>query len=315
MTGPWLSVLMPVHAGAEWLDRTLESVAREPTEGVEMLILDSTPDDSCEEIVTRYTKRLSIRYRRTPDILPWPAKMNAAAQIARGGHIAMLHQDDLWLPGRIAAVRRAIAAWPDAALFLNPSQIVDGAGRAMGVWQCPLPPNVRLGTSEVADRLLIQNFISMPASIIRTQAWLEAGGMDDSLWYTADWDLYLKIADQGDTLYSLDVTTAFRIHRGSLTVKGSRDTAGFLEQMERVIDRHIGLAPAVGRQRTLKTARVSAAINTALAATAHGRRIAIVEAVWALLTLSPTEFVRYVRNSRIHERVLPRLRAKMAGSL
>jgi glycosyltransferase involved in cell wall biosynthesis len=311
---PWLSVLMPVHAGADWLGDTLESVVREPTQGVEVLIFDSTPDDSCEAIVARYAKRLSIRYRRTPEILPWPAKMNAAAQIARGGHLAMLHQDDLWLPGRIAAVRRAIAVWPDAAMFLNPSHIVDGAGRTMGVWRCPLPANVPLGTSEVAGRLLIQNFVSMPASVIRAQAWRDAGGMDDGLWYTADWDLYLKIASQGDTVYSPDVTTAFRIHQGSLTVKGSRDAAGFLEQMERVIDRHIGLIPAAGRQRTLKTARASAAINTALAATVHGRPLAIVRAAWALLTLSPSEIARYVRNSRLHERVLPRLRAKVAGS-
>jgi glycosyltransferase involved in cell wall biosynthesis len=305
---------MPVHAGADWLAETLESVAREPSEGIELLILDSTPDDSCEEIVSRYANRLSIRYHPTPDILAWPAKMNAAAQLARGKHLAMLHQDDLWLPGRVAAVRRAIDAWPDAALFLNPSQIIDGGGRAMGVWQCPLPTNVALGTSEVAERLLIQNFISMPASIIRTEAWIRVGGMDDALWYTADWDLYLKIAGAGDTIYSPDVTTAFRIHPRSLTVKGSRDSAGFLEQMERVIDRHIELVPAAGRQRTLKTARVSAAINTSLAATMHGRRIAILKAGLALLSLSPAEIVRYARNSRLHERVLPRLRAKLAGN-
>ena len=315
MAAPWLSILMPVHLGAEWLAETLASVAREPNEGIELLILDSSPNDSCAKIVAQFEKRLRIRYRQTPDILAWPAKTNIAASEARGSHIAMLHQDDLWLPGRIATIRRALAAWPEAVLFLNPSQIVDGSSRVMGLWRCPLAKNVELDTATVAERLIVQNFVAIPSPVIRRQTWLDVGGMDEGLWYTADWDLYLKVAGQGRTVYLPEITTAFRIHQGSLTVQGSRNGAAFREQMEIVIDRHGHLVPAGARTRILKTARASAAINVALAATAHGQRMGIAKAAWALLTLGPAEIGRYVRNSRLHERVLPRLRAKMAGAL
>ena len=306
---------MPVHSGAEWLAETLASVAREPNDGIELVILDSSPDDSCARIVAQFQERLSIRYRRTPDILAWPAKTNVAASEAMGTYVAMLHQDDLWLPGRVAAIRRALSAWPDAVLFLNPSQIVDGNSRVMGLWRCPLATNVELDTAAVAERLIVQNFVAIPSPVVRRQTWLDVGGMDVALWYTADWDLYLKVAGRGGTVYLPEITTAFRIHQGSLTLRGSQDGAAFREQMEIVIDRHASMVRAEVRTRTLRTARASAAINVALAAATHGQRVGIAKAAWALLTLGPTEIGRYVRDSRLHERVLPRLRAKMAGSL
>lgn len=314
MTSPWLSVVMPVHSGAEWLSEALASVAREPIDGIELLILDSSPDPSCELIAESFRDRLTIHYRRTPDLLPWTAKTNAGVRTARGAHVAMLHQDDLWLPGRIDALRSALNSAPEAVLYLNPSRIVDEGGRHMGLWHCPLPTNRKLATRDVAERLLIQNFVAIPAPVIRRDAWLAAGGMDESLWYTADWDLYLKTVCRGATYYSPEVTTAFRIHSGSLTVKGSQDSAEFALQMHKVIERHIDLVPGAAQRRLLKTARTSVAINAALAASAHGERMGIVRAAWAFVTLPPAEIAGYLRNSRLHERVLPRLRARLAGN-
>lgn len=315
MSSPWLSVLMPVHEGADWLEQTLGSIASEPNDGIEVVILDSTPDDSCALLISKFETRLSIRYRHTADILSWTAKTNLAASEALGTYLAMLHQDDLWLPGRVAQIRAAISAWPSTALFLNPSQIIDDKGRAMGLWRCPLPANVPLQHDRVAERLLVQNFVAIPAPVIRRQSWLDVGGMDESLWYTADWDLYLKLASAGTTIYSNAVTTAFRIHQKSLTVQGSRDSEAFRAQMDLVIQRHAGILPDRHRDRLLKTARASARVNASLAAAAHGQPSAVVSAAWALLTLRPTEIARYLRDSRLHERLLPRVRAKLAGAL
>ena len=314
MGTPWLSVIMPVHHGDRWLGRTLESAAGEPLEGIEFLILDSSRDRICEDIVAGYANRLPIAYRRCPDLLAWTAKTNVGASSALGTHLMMLHQDDLWLPGRVVAIRRLIAAWPDAALLLSPSWIIDGDDRRRGLWRCPLACAVPLGAREVGERLLIQNFIAIPAPVIRRDAWLAAEGMDEALWYTADWDLYLKLAQQGTTVYSPVPTTAFRIHAGSLTVTGSRDRAAFVSQMERVIDRHIDLVAMPKRHRTLKTARKSACINGALAAAARGDNAALTDAARALIGMNPVELIRYLRDSRLFERVWPRFRAQLAGS-
>jgi hypothetical protein len=226
----------------------------------------------------------------------------------------MLHQDDLWLKGRVEDMRSAIAANGNAALLLNPSQIIDQNGRPLGIWRCPLRSSRALSATRLAERLLVQNFIAIPAPIVRRDAWVATGGLDDTLWYTADWDLYLKLARQGDTVYRERVTTAFRIHSGSLTVQGSADADQFRDQMAQVIARHVDLAPAHKREAIRRRALASTAVNCALAQAMSGNAHLLAGAFVSLVRLGPVGIWQYVRDSRILDRALPRLRARLANS-
>jgi GT2 family glycosyltransferase len=311
---PFLSVVMPVHAGAEWIATTLESVAAELTESLEIIVIDSSPDDSAAAIVERYAERLPLQFLRRPDVKPWQTKTNTGVGLASAKHVCILHQDDLWLPGRVESVRRWIARAPEAALHLAPSIYVDRGGKSMGRWQCPLPAETRLGDDLLLERLLVQNFVSVPAPVILRSAWLTSGGMDAALWYTADWDLWLKLASAGPVVYHEEITTAFRIHGSSLTVTGSRDSAEFRTQMETVLDRYLGELPESRRRAIERVARASIDVNVLLAAASGGSVRALASAAGSLLSLGPAGMSRYLRDSRLRERTVSRLRAKMAGA-
>jgi glycosyltransferase involved in cell wall biosynthesis len=309
----WLSVAMPVHCGERWLAATLASVAQQDCAGIEFILIDSGPDRQCETIVARFADRLNIRYQYRPDIKPWPSKTNLAVEQARGAHVAILHQDDLWGKERVSAIRKSIAAAPDAVLLLNPSFIVDENGKRLGLWRCPLSYNRLLDGRKVAQRLLVQNFISMPAPVIQREAWLECGGMDEALWYTADWDLYLKLLSRGPAFYAKAPSTAFRIHASSLTVSGSRERSDFRKQMQVVFERHSAMVPAAKLQQIKRRATASIAVNCALAGAMGGNRRLLAGALASVLRLGPAGVLCYVRDSRIVERSLPRLRARFAG--
>lgn len=311
---PWLSVAMPVHHGERWLPLTLESVAAQDCTGVEFIILDSTPGTSCEPIVSRFADRLDIRYEHVPDVTSWPAKTNLAVERASADHVAMLHQDDLWDAQRTTAAREAIAAAPSAVLLLNPSRIVDERGRPLGLWRCPLPADRLLDGQDVAERLLVQNFVAIPAPIISKRAWLDCGGMDEELWYTADWDLYLKLLGQVCVFYRSTPSTAFRVHGSSLTVSGSRERPDFRHQMQQVFDRHSHLARASELPRIRRRASASIAVNCALAQASTGSASALLRAAREVLALGPAQALAYLRDSRVLERALPRLRARLAGA-
>ena len=311
---PWLSVLTPCHEGARWLDATLASVARQDCDGVEIIILDSSQGQDCAEIANRHAGTLNIRYEHRPEVVSWTGKTNLAAQAARAPHLAMLHQDDLWLPGRAESLRRQLATHPDAALLLSPAQIIDQNGRKLGLWRCPLPSGVVEGDLLV-ERLLVQNFVALPAPVFSRDAWIAAGGLDETLWYTPDWDLWLKLAALGPVVYHAEPSTAFRIHAGSLTVSGSRDRTGFAAQMTTVVDRHIGRIPAARRGAVLKAARASVTVNDSLAAAATtGTARELARACGAVLRLSPPQALRFWRDSRIADRLWPRVRARLAGA-
>lgn len=312
-TRPWLSVVMPVHNGSEWIGASLESIAQQADDGIEVLVIDSSPDDAASQIARGFADRLRLRIFPDSPLISWQAKTNEGVQIAAADHICWLHQDDLWLPGRIVELRRWIAQDPDAALHVAASLIVDRVGRRLGVWRCPFRGEGPVPPQMFLERLLVQNFISAPAPLFRKDAWLVAGGMDEDLWYTGDWDIWLKLAEQGGVRHHEAPTTAFRIHGSSLTVTGSRNAQDFERQMKIVLERHL---PRLTHRRgaVQRAGLASIRVNGALAAASGGRWVGLLGAGARVLALGPSGIRRYMRDSRIVDRLVPRLRAKLTGS-
>jgi glycosyltransferase involved in cell wall biosynthesis len=306
---------MPLHNGADKLQATLETLRNEYDGDFEVIAIDSSADDETSKIASEFASCLPIDVIRRPDMIPWPAKTNLAVELARTDYLCMLHQDDLWLPGRMAAVRRWIDSAPDSDLHLAPSVFIDGKGRQLGSWTCPLPAECRLDRDLILSRLLVQNFVAVPAPIFRRQAWIDCGGMDVGLWYTADWDIWLRLAQAGKVVYHEDVTSAFRIHGKSLTMSGSRNAIDFREQMEIVLSRHLeGVGPAI-RAIAEPLGRASIEVNVAMAAAARGSLRDLAKASCAMVDLGLTGTLAYLRASRLHQRVFARFRAKLSGSL
>ena len=100
MEKPWLSVVVPVHNGARWLAAALQSVADQRDAGIECIVIDSSEGDDCVQIARRFSGTVPMQTHRRRDVLPWPAKTNLGVEAARAPHVAMLHQDDLWVAGR-----------------------------------------------------------------------------------------------------------------------------------------------------------------------------------------------------------------------
>jgi len=304
---------MPSYRGEHWIDASLSSLVREAAEGIEVLVIDSGPTSVARDIAQSYSDRLRIRVFERCDLRSWQSKTNFGVEMADSGHICWLGVDDLWLPGRAKAIRSWVEAAPDVPLHLAPSAIIDKRGRRLGVWQCPLPANVELPSSLVVERLLVQNFVAAPAPVFRRDAWRACGGLDESLWYTADWDIWLKLAARGPVYYHNGLTVGFRIHQGSLTVTGSHDTAAFKQQMQTVLDRH--LTKIGGRSKAIeRAARASIAVNTALSSASAGNLTDLWHAAFEVARLGPVGIRRYLRDSRIVERVAPRVRAKLTGA-
>jgi glycosyltransferase involved in cell wall biosynthesis len=310
----WLSVIMPVHGGAALLGATLASAADEQPDGVEFRLYNSAADDGAARAVAlQFANKLNIVWQDTPEHKAWTAKTNLGVAEARARHVVMLHQDDVWLPGHLLAVREAIAVADNAVMSVGPSRFIGSAGQDLGGWNLPFAPG-RYDGREFAQTLLVQSSIAIPSPVISREAWLESGGLDDELWFSADWDFYLKLAALGDVFVRPRATTAFRLHGGSLTMTGSRDIRDYREQLEIVLARHSAtLAPL--EPATLRRAKVSIAFNYALAAAWHGKIGALPGALLRLAALGPWGVSRWLTETRIVDRVRPRIALALAGAL
>ncbi len=307
MTG-LLSVVMPTYNGERYLAPALESLLPQLDAGVELVVVDDGSTDGTVELVERLTRGTATRVLRPGRVGNWVAATNVGLREARGEWACFLHQDDLWLPGCLARLRGALATAP-GALVVHDTRFVDPAGAPLGPWTCPLPGG-DVAPAAFVERLLIQNFVSINAGAFRRAVALEQGGLDERLWFSADWDLWLRLGASGPVRVLREALGAYRVHPESQTAARAIAAGEWEDQLGTVLDRHLAAWPVAGPRRRAveRAARCSVAVNSALAVAARGGQAAWLPLALRLLALGPLGWHRYLRDSRIVQRVASRLR-------
>lgn len=306
MTTPWLSVLMPIYKGAATLPRTLASLEGQGL-GIEMIAVVQDGTDGSRAMLQAVP---GLRIIDAPDSTSWMQNTNIALRAAQAPQVTMLHQDDLWRPGHGAALRAA--AQSPASLWICGADLVNATDRIVGRMAPPFGPTPRrIESPEALRHLLVQNTVALPSAMFRRDAALREGGLDEKLWYTADWDLWLRLARSGPLAWEPAARVAFRIHAGSLTLTGSRDGAGFRQQLETPVARHLEALPPQDRLRIGRLARSSNALNAALAGAYHGQSSELSRALLGIASLGPCGWRDFLRDTQILNRTLPRLRLKL----
>jgi glycosyltransferase involved in cell wall biosynthesis len=307
---PWLSVIMPTYNGETFIDHALNSLVAQRSEGLELVAVDDGSTDRTVEILRAYSERIRIKIHQQSHVGNWVVGTNIGLRSAAGDYVSLLHQDDVWMPGRLRHVRAALASAGAPALLVHPIWFIDPDGRRAGAWRCPLPAGRPLGPEFVLPRLLIQDFIPVLGTVFPRDLAIDAGGMDPELWYTADWDLWLRLAAKGPTWHLGKRLAAYRIHPKTQTATRSIHLEGFRQQLETVLERHLDDRTA----GVIRPARFSVEVNVALAALSHGRRASILQLVARFLALGPVGWWRYLRYSRILERAGSRARVSLRRS-
>ncbi len=308
-----MSVVLPTYNGEAHLSAALESIAAQGDAELEAIAVDDGSTDGTLAILESFVGRLPLTVIRRGHAGNWVATTNLGLARARGKWICLLHQDDVWLSNRLRRLRQLADRHPEATLLLSATRFIDPAGRHLNRWRCPLPADVTLDPERIVPRLLVQNFISVPAPLFRREAALAVGGMDEGLWYTPDWDFWLKLAAAGKTVYVATPLVSLRVHPQSQTIVRSADADDFRHQLDSVIDRHL---PAwETRKRWLRpVAELSVEVDVALAGVFHGQKPPPLRLVLRFLRLGPVSWVRYLRYSRVVERVQARLRSRQTAT-
>jgi glycosyltransferase involved in cell wall biosynthesis len=302
---PWLSVIVPWWNRLEYVRETLDSMARQTDQGFECIIVDQGHDDTLR-LVDEYAGRFDVRVVHARQHTDWMSKTNEGFRHARAGYVCMLHTDDVWRHDRVAKLRAASERHPEAGLLFHAVRFVDPTSRRLGEWRAPLAPDRLLSSTDVLEHLIVQNFISCPAPVLRKP--LIGEGIDASLWYTGDWELYLRVASTTSSVYLGEPLADFRLHTTSLTMQRSGASADFRRQLDQIVERFEAAVPRANRTRLLRIARFSNAVNVALADAFHGRLQTLLCLMPRALSLGASDWERYLNDSRIVERLSARLR-------
>ena len=114
MTGPLVSVVIPVYDGAAFIAQTLDSVLRQSWPRLEVIVVDDGSTDETPERVRPFRDR--ILYLRQENRGGGAAR-NAGVAASRGDYLAFLDQDDLWAPEKLERQLAVARAHPESGVI------------------------------------------------------------------------------------------------------------------------------------------------------------------------------------------------------
>jgi GT2 family glycosyltransferase len=310
---PLLSIVMPTYNGERFIAAALQSVCDQYDETIELVIVDDGSADHTLDIVRSFADILPFRLVTPGRLGNWVAASNLGLREAMGEWACFLHQDDLWLPGRMNRLRSEMEG-SEGSLILHNAMYVGPDGQGLGPWTCPLSQKI-VPPNRFVERLLVQNFIAIPSPVFRRSVAIDSGGLDEALWFSADWDLWLRLGAQGPVRFINETLSAFRIHPASQTASRKLLPNEWDQQLTTVLARHLQNWPITGglRASVERVAMASIAVNSALAAASRGESVKLSTVLLPLLALGPAGWHRYLRDSRIVQRVRSRLKVQRAA--
>jgi glycosyltransferase involved in cell wall biosynthesis len=230
---PTISVVIPTYNGTGFVRAALESVFAQTLLPLEVLVVDDASDDdilACVAPLTR-TAPIPLRALRLPKNSGGPARpQNVGVNAASGDFIAVLDQDDVFLPTKLEEQSAVLQGDPRVCLVLSRRECQDASGRTEclpdpealcgesaagipGLQLLPGPAFFRLLLSPLGDQLIG----GFPSLLFRKRDWERKGGFDESLRIASDTDFVCWLCTQGPVAFFDRVHYRRRNHSTNLS--------------------------------------------------------------------------------------------------
>lgn len=169
--------------------------------------MDGGSTDNSVEIIKRYADRLAY-WQTRPDRGQAHAIANGLA-MASGTILGWVNSDDLLLPGCLFTV---------ANMFPQDGKTVALAGRCIVIGPSGEPLKVNLPLQRTWAKMLFYGHgLPQMATFWSRNAYELAGGLDISLSFCFDADLFVRLRRTGEIAVLKDYLSAFRLHPNSKT--------------------------------------------------------------------------------------------------
>lgn len=204
-----VSILMPVYLGARYVSRAISSALVQTHGDFELVVVnDGSPDDSAE-VIRPFLADPRVIYVEQANAGVAAAR-NTALRHATGDLFALLDQDDLWHPDKLARQVELFSANPRLGLVHCHAIPIDRDGNAL-----PTDPwRPRATASQAFPEIYMGNPIQACAGMF-SRAALDAVGAFDSdpaLRFADEYDLWLRIASRFEVGYVPETLAYYRLH-------------------------------------------------------------------------------------------------------
>lgn len=239
---PAVSVVIPVYNCERYLRQTLDSVLAQDFRDFEIVVVDDGSTDASRRIVEEYMTREPQRIRLIPLQNGGVCiARNTGLRESRGRYVAMLDHDDYWYPNKLSSQLEVFRADPELGMVFTEDKrwLPDAHGRFAEpdtFADLSAPQGIDPDFSGwVYHKLLLECFVLTSTALIAREVYDSVGAFDESLPYSEDWELFIRISRKYRFAKLRQVSTLYRQHalQGS---KVARDVDYATRLIERSLD-------------------------------------------------------------------------------
>lgn len=203
---PRVSVVLPVHNGAAYLDEAIASILGQTFADFELICVDDGSTDATPAILARHAQAdRRVRFITNRPNKGLPGALNTGFAAARGELHTWTSDDNIARPHMLERLVAALDAHPEAAIAHADYSVIDAQGRVIGYQ--------KVGP---ASEILLGNRIGA-AFLYRAAVTHALSGYDETLFGVEDYDFWLRAARAFEFVTLGEDLYLYRRHEGSLT--------------------------------------------------------------------------------------------------
>lgn len=204
------TIVVPNFNQSHFLPFALESL-RHQSVPFRLAIMDGGSTDNFDEVLSEYADITT--YSRSAADEGQAAAIRQGFDNISGDILSWLNADDYYFPGALERVAACFEADPKLDVVYGDAIHVTEAGFFLSYF----PPIQEFNAGDLTRTC----FICQPACFVRRSVYERVGGVNASLAYAMDWDLWCRLARAGAKFrYLHEVLAAVRYYPGTKTLSG-----------------------------------------------------------------------------------------------